>query len=885
MLTRVFWRLALAAAWLLALAPSDSVAELPPSSEKVYREQVRPFLAKHCFECHGQVDGKTDGKAGLTLDDLGTDMAAGRNADIWKEVIDRINLGEMPPKKKPRPDSNDAFTVVQWVGRELTRAERESRMSGGRITLRRMNRREYVNTVRDLLKLDANFARTLSERLPADGKAEGFDRLSAALFIDATQMDAYLESGRLIANEAIVSGPEPRGAVVRSEAETATRRLREETRENIFGTDIAIPIGVQFYKFKTDGVLHIQSKHVPSRNGAGWGRLFHTVDLDNLVTEDGYYRIRVKAGAFPGSRGEPIRLKLRYGGATPVGQDIILPVDNPLDEPGTISKVVYLRSGEKGQKRSLTPYWNGLERVISGNDRWYREIRSPSRALIKEIAQAKQAGDPVRLAELDKQRKELIQKARAFDEPFQSYVGDYANRPQDIPKLFLDFIEVEGPVHSTWPPPSHQLLFGISADEREQDLELSREVIERLLPRAYRRPVQPEEVEQIVAVIQDGLDRHGMNYTEAMRFGLQAVLCTSKFLYIAEPGLAGERPRPLNDFELASRLSYYLWSTMPDEELFALAEQGKLSEPDVLRAQVTRMLDDPRSRQFVESFGGQWLNVELYGSVEPANQYRDYDKELEESSKEEALGFFAEILGSDLPITNFLDSDFVMINERLARHYGIRGVEGDEIRKVPITRQNHRGGIFGMAGLMTLLADGTRTLPVRRAAWIMENVFNDPPPPPPPNAGEVQPNTSGANLTVRQRLDLHRNEPTCASCHTQLDPYGLALENYDAIGAWRVKANGEGFREASAPDLVVSGTLPSGARFHDLAGFKQALLEEKTSFARAFSEKMLTYALARPVGYVDRKTVDELVVALEQNDYRMRSLVQAIVATEAFRTK
>lgn len=323
---------------------------------------------------------------------------------------------------------------------------------------------------------------------------------------------------------------------------------------------------------------------------------------------------------------------------------------------------------------------------------------------------------------------------------------------------------------------------------------------------------------------------------------------------------------------------------MPDEQLFDLAEDGELHRLEVLRSQVERMLDDPRSAQFVEGFAGQWLNVDQFGSVEVANQYQDYDAELEAASKQEALAFFAEILSSDLPITNFLDSDFLVINQRLARHYGIEGVEGQQFRKVAIAPEQHRGGILGMAGLLTLLADGTRTLPVRRAAWIMENVFNDPPPPPPPNAGEIQPNTAGENLTVRERLARHRDEATCASCHTQLDPFGLALENYDAIGAWRTHANGERFRR-NPPELDVSGRLPSGRSFDDLQGFKAALLAEHETFAKAFSEKLLTYALGRPVGYIDRRTIDDLTAALNENDDRLRSLVQAIVASEAFRSK
>ncbi|MEQ8789547.1 MAG: DUF1592 domain-containing protein [Pirellulaceae bacterium] len=850
----------------------------PPEVERDYQEQVLPFLAKHCFECHGPKDGK----AGLTLHDLGVDFAAGDNADQWKEVIDRINLGEMPPEEKPRPDVRQAFAVVQWVGRELKRAERESRLAGGQVMLRRLNRREYINTVRDLLALDDNFAATLNETLPADGKAEGFDRVSAALFVDATQMDAYLAAARLIAEEAIVVGPEPAGEKIAFEAEVKTQPERDTHRETIFGERVEYPLGVKQYEVHKTGVLHIQSKFGNGRGPLTWGR-FESVVLNDLVTEDGYYRVRIRAGAARGRRGEPIQMRLAYATGTSVASETIVPVNHSLEQPGLVETVLFLRAGEPGQSRRLTLQWNGLEKVIRGNEKWAKTIKTPSRAVPQQIAAAKAAGDQQKVDELYKLRDDYIRRAKEFNEPFFAYTEDYADHTDEVPKLFFDSFEIEGPVHESWPPPSHRLLLGGPTPENA-DLQLARDVVARLLPRAYRRPVKPGEVEQITAVVQRGVTDHDMTFPQAMRLGLQAVLCAPQFLYVAEPSAEAEAPRALDDYELASRLSYFLWSTMPDETLFRLAEQGQLHRPELLRSQVERMLNDPRSAQFVESFAGQWLSVDQFGSVEPANQYQDYDAELEEASKQEVLAFFAEVLARDLPITNFLDSDFLVINERLARHYGIEGVEGRQFRKVAITPAHHRGGIFGMAGLMTLLADGTRTLPVRRAAWIMENVFNDPPPPPPPNAGEIQPNTAGENLTVRERLDRHRNEPTCASCHTRLDPFGLALENYDAIGAWRTHANGENFRRNS-PELDVSGELPSGRRFDNLEGFKTALMAERERFAKAFSEKLLTYALGRPVGYVDRRTIDELTAALDENDYRLRSLVQAIVASEAFRTK
>jgi hypothetical protein len=271
--------------------------------------------------------------------------------------------------------------------------------------------------------------------------------------------------------------------------------------------------------------------------------------------------------------------------------------------------------------------------------------------------------------------------------------------------------------------------------------------------------------------------------------------------------------------------------------------------------------------------------------VQPAAEYRNYDKPLERASKQEPFAFFAEVLESNLPITSFIDSDFVVVNERLATHYAINGVAGPEFRRVAIGPEAHRGGVLGMAGLMTYLADGTRTLPMRRGSWVLREMLNDPPNSPPPNAGEIQPNTSGKNLTVRERIELHRRDDVCASCHAKLDPYGLALENYDAIGQWRERFNGEGFRGNNAPVLDVSGSFPDGRKFTTLEEYKTGLLQNKDRFARAFSIKMLTYALGRPVGYVDHELVDALVADLKKNDYRIRSLITAITASEPFNTK
>jgi hypothetical protein len=304
------------------------------------------------------------------------------------------------------------------------------------------------------------------------------------------------------------------------------------------------------------------------------------------------------------------------------------------------------------------------------------------------------------------------------------------------------------------------------------------------------------------------------------------------------------------------------------------------------------MLADPRAIALVRNFTGQWLKVREFPNViTDRQQYKSYDDEFRESSRREPYEFFKDVLDKDLSILNFVDSDFLVIDERLAKHYGIDGVKGSAFRRVAIRPEHHRGGVLGMAGVLTYLTDGLRTLPVRRAAYVLETLWNAPPPPPPPNAGDLPP-VEGKNLTVRQRLEKHRNSAICASCHARIDPFGVALENYDAIGAWRERQNGERFKgDDRSPPLDVSGVLPSGREFKNLQEYKQALLAEKERFVRGFVEKMLTYALGRSVGATDRGTVDEIVKALEpetakdEDRYRLQALLQAIVASPVFQTK
>jgi Protein of unknown function (DUF1592)/Protein of unknown function (DUF1588)/Protein of unknown function (DUF1585)/Protein of unknown function (DUF1587)/Protein of unknown function (DUF1595) len=859
----------LAAFCCLACAFGPNISASTTDFEKI----IQPYLAQHCLECHGE-----KAKAGFRIDQIGVDFNTSNVAQQWKEVIDRINVGDMPPKEKSRPDVEQSTAVVAWVNQRLQEFDLREKNAGGRIPLRRLNRDEYANSIRDLLHLDENLVQSLLEEMPADGTAEGFDRLGSGLFYDQTQVERSLDAAAKIAAIAVVTAP-PKINTLFNKLDFVHRRPPADDVEVFPAFKHTIPRGAKSMFVHQDVVEFIQGGPTYRRELAEWGAIEHFA-IAKVVTQDGYYRIRINARIDQRQRKEPNRFLLQYAMDSPIQavQEI------PYHDSGVTETVMFLRGPVNGEVKGPQVFrllWNhNVDAVI--REPKYMALVSQWTKLRGEISDAvTRRASEAELAELKKQRDELEAKLNAWTGPANIY--NPALEIDKLPRLLLESIEIEGPVQKVWPPPSHQALF-FDGDQRD-DQQYVHEMFARLLPRAYRRNVTDEEVAAVVAIVHEARMAGKRSFSEAVRVGLQWVLCSPGFVFLSEPAGKENKARPLNDFEFASRLSYLLWSTMPDDELFSLAHAGQLRKPDVAQAQLRRMLADPKSSQFVRNFGGQWLAVREYGSVQPAAEYRDYDKPLEQASKQEPLAFFNEVLQQNLPITSFLDSDFLVINQRLAQHYGIAGVEGDEFRRVAIKPEHHRGGVLGMAGLMTFLADGTRTLPMRRGSWVLRELFNDPPNTPPPNAGEIQPNTSGKTLTVRQRLELHRDNDVCASCHAKLDPFGLALENYDAIGRWRERFNGEGFRGSNGPILDVSGTFPDGRKFGSLAEYKAGLLAQSDRFARAFSTKLLTYALGRPVGYTDRELLDHLVETLRQNDSRLQPLLQAIVMSETFQTK
>jgi len=604
--------------------------------------------------------------------------------------------------------------------------------------------------------------------------------------------------------------------------------------------------------------------------GKGWrtfGELKHPYN-NQMIPVSGRYAIRFRAGADPGPDGKPVLFKVTRQGE---GDLFFGKLDSTVAEPKVYEVIAEMEQAGGGEL-NLGP----VEETATGTgNRYYQNLNEEAKELSTE----------------GKMREAGSKKARIRAE---GLYGQTRPAPEtrvvgQVPKTYLDYVEIEGPLYDQWPPKSVEILFfsGISA-EQQTDQYLT-EIIENLLPRAFRRPVKEGEVERIFQVAKSEWDASG-EFGTGVKAALVTTLCSPDFLYLLEPNSGDSRE--LNEFELASRLSYFLWSTMPDEALLERAEKGTLSKN--LDQVITRMLSDEKAEAVVEEFAAQWLKTKEFDRFSPdkGNYAAFYTNEfngINEDMNREPLEFFRELVRSGGDLREFLDSDWTMANERLAKWYELPegAVKGDGFVKVNFPEDSPRGGLLGMAAFHKWGSDGSRTKPVERGKYVLEVLFNDPPNPPPPNVGEVEPNVDGAKLTVRERLAAHREIESCANCHSRLDPYGLALENFNVIGKWRDHQDGENqhWPKNDETKLDVSGQLPSGVAFSSVQEYKAALSEMDERFFRGFSEKLFLYALGRIPEPVDRGLIDDMVAALQASNGTFESAVRAMVHSKAFHTK
>jgi hypothetical protein len=442
------------------------------------------------------------------------------------------------------------------------------------------------------------------------------------------------------------------------------------------------------------------------------------------------------------------------------------------------------------------------------------------------------------------------------------------------PRMRVWGMDIEGPTFEQWPPTSHQMLFGAQTDASKVDID---KVLRRFATRAFRRPVTHDEVEHYSSFVRGRIEG-GDTHANAIKLALAAMLTSPRFLYLDEGN--DEAESNLAQHELASRLSYFLWGTMPDAELSTLASAGRLKSAVTLNTQTDRMLSDDKARAFVEHFTDSWLRISKLGSMPPDlkafGSY--YDDRLEAFFKEETRLFFADLLDTNGSILNLLDSDYTFLNDSLAKHYGIGDVYGEHFRRVALKPEHHRGGLLGQGSVLTLTANGIETSPVVRGVWVLENILGTPPSPPPPDVEPLEPDTRGTT-TIREQLNKHRSVPACADCHQKIDPLGFALEFYDPVGGYRSHYPARG---RTGPAVDGAGQLPSGETFQDERDLKKLLLDRKDLFTKALTDKLITYATGRPIAFGDRAAVDAIVTKMGQDGYGLRDLVLAVVTSEPF---
>lgn len=817
---------------LTALLVLPSVASALPEAEE--------FLATYCIECHGPEKQKGERR----FDGLSFTPGDETGIHDLQDIIDQLNLGEMPPSKAKQPSEEEKAEMIAEVTEAAEKARESLARTGSETVLRRLNRREYLNTVADLLHLDlAAFDPTA--KFPQDGSHEHIDKVGEALVTSGYLLDQYLDAADALVEKALGPVEQP------------------ETKEWHFTKNFQQGQELSYSHGKVYNYRYLCVYEVPNTvNHEGGYAYLH--EFQEGVPADGWYEISALAHSmhrdtpydpaiFRMHLDEPFRL-----GIVP-GEKSVGTLHHPQPiEPKLAETVV--RDGE--------PQWVTM-RV------WLNQGQTPRFIFPNGMANCRGAFSQV----ANKYKDHWPKK-----DPYTGGIVEARRivlQHGKMPHIRIHEVKVKGPIYDQWPMAGQREIFG-EEGFRKENLE---DILQRFADRAYRRPATSEEVDRLVSVAETRMAA-GRSPRQATKDALKAALCSPAFLYLAEPGdeAAG---RELGPHDLASRLSYFLWSTMPDAELRALADDGSLLREEVLLAQFERMLDHPRSSAFVSGFLDSWLNLRALGDMPPDRDAFEeyYANDLQTAMKEEIRIFTRHLLESDGPITDYLFSDYTFVNRNLAEHYKLDAnfdpEKAHHFQRVALVDKKRRGGLLGMGGVLTVSANGIETSPVVRGVYLLENILGTPPAPPPDDVPPIDPDIRGAT-TIRDQLAKHRELATCNECHRNIDPPGFALENYDPIGGWR---NHYSDGKKTGPEIDASGELASGEAFENVYGFKKLLLERKDVFARHLTDRLLTYATGRKMEALDRSDIDRIVATVAESDDGMRTLVREVVASGIFRSR
>jgi hypothetical protein len=830
---------------LTALLSFSGVFPTPASAQ--VPGEVAAMVKKHCVDCHSG----DKPEAGLNLAALKFDTAEPRVFATWVRIHDQLASGEMPPADAEQPSPDERRMAVGTLHKTLHATSLAQQKTEGRVALRRMNRTQHENTLNDLLGVSVK----LGDVLPDDGSVAGFDNVSEGLDVSSTHLVRYLQAADLALDAAIATHP------ARKLAYRRTGKERHEEKPDHFGEMMG--------KY-----VRLDGERLNVYIGLPWHRPLQSPE----VPMKGRYRLKIVAQAL-NTDDRPVPLNVTVLNSIHERNTdgrTVATFDAPPDRPGVFELEVVLDKLNAIRINAWQlPGENTVRDQLKGKplDGTYTG-----------------PGFAFELMELEGPLGEF---------PPQSHkrlFGDLPLKPASVVKaeragLPPPEIDRNRPFENPYNPNNWQSdpLIPVSTDPQADGQRLLRE----FLPRAMRRPVDDATLAYYVGFFQERLDK-GNEFHKALRSTYKAILSSPQFFYFRE------QPGPLDDYAIASRLSYFLWSSLPDGELTALAARGELRKPAVLRAQVDRMLGDKRSQHFVENFTGQWLELRKINATTPdGNLYREFDGFLFWSMPQETRMFFSEMLQHDRSVVEFVHSDWTMLNSRLAKHYGIDGVHGGELRRVSLKPESHRGGVVTHASILKLTANGTTTSPILRGKWVLEKILGTPPAPPPPNVGAIEPDIRGAT-TIRQQLDKHKALAECASCHKHIDPPGFALESFDVIGGWREFYRLSDHKLAKGhvpvpnypehqvwrgPDVEIGGTTPQGREFKNIDDYKSLLLEDKEQLARNLARQLLVFATGADVQFADREVVQSIAARTRERNYGLRSLVHEVVQSPTFLTK
>ncbi len=775
------------------LPPATRVAQAAPQPLSATPTAARKaMLVQYCSGCHND-KAKTAGMSVLPLD---ADRLGAHN-DVWEKILRRVSLGEMPPRGMKRPSKEEIADFTHWLATSMDGMS-SAAPNPGRATLRRLNRTEYGNAVRDLLGLDID----LSKDLPVDDMGYGFDNIADVLTVSPTLMDRYINVAGKVSR--LATGLASRTPV------TTDYKVTKDLFENAFG--------IAAYNERASDDLPVDSR--------GGGSFKFYAPYDATYT---------------------IQLYLNAGTQT----------ESEIDANNRHEVKTFLKAGP---------------RIIGAS---FPRKLTLDQVLIPRTTKGPRVGTSATVLQLplDVQVDGALVKQITVPS-----VAQGPNVAQDFYMRDIMQISVAGPYNVKAPgnTASRRTIFICRPSAEVTEAACAERILTSLARRAYRRPVTARDIGRLMKTYDAG--RQDGGFEHGIEAALEEVLVSPNFLFMREstpPKSAPGSVHRISDFELATRLSFFLWSSIPDSQLLALADRGQLGKPAVLKQQVARMLADPRAKALTQNFAGQWLHLRRLEYQRPDRRnFPGFDERLRTAMLTETQMFFEGVVRGNRSALDFLDADYTYVNQRLAEHYGISGIYGTSFRKVTLAPLLHRGGLLGQGAILTVTSYNDRTSVVLRGKWILDNLLAAPPPPPPPNIPALNEAKNGKLLSVREQMDLHRSNAICASCHSKMDPLGFSLENYDAVGAWRTGYAGQ--------KLDVTAVLPDGTKFEGPKGLQGILLARKDQFVEAFTERLMTYGLGRGLEAYDMPAVRKVRYAAAKDDFRMNTIIMEIVQSVPF---